>query len=414
MNNAIQFNLGDGYVLAVEDSMVQAKRLEFFFKNNNIQYKIFPNAEEAYDAAINYVPKLIISDIIMPGMNGYEFCRAIKANPTLADVPVILLTSLQDPDDIIRGLQANADNFITKPYDENNLLSRMYHLLENKSIKDSNLTVENIEINFRGNKYVITSSKRQILELLLSVYDTAVKHNKELIEIKSKLEKSNEDILQANKDLDSFSRTVSHDLKSPLSVIIGFTNVILDNPGSKIDDEERSFLQLINKSSLEMAQLIKDLLAFSQSGTVEVMQEDLNIFDIAYELIETITVRYPDKIFGVTIEPDLRAKADPKMIRVLLDNLLGNAFKYSSKQEKPVIYFGRKDYFGNDLYYVKDNGVGFDMSKADSLFHPFVRYHSGEEFSGTGVGLSTVKRIVEKQLLNPGYRATRHLWQCSI
>jgi len=396
MNNSIQFNLGDGYVLAVEDSLVQAKRLEFFFKKHNISYKIFPNAEEAYDAAINSVPKLIISDIIMPGMNGYEFCRTIKSNPTLSDVPVILLTSLQDPDDIIRGLQANADNFITKPYDENNLLTRIYHLLENKSIRDNCSGGENIDINFRGNKYVITSSKRQILELLLSVYDTAVKHNEELIAIKSELEKSNEDILQANKDLDAFSRTVSHDLKSPLSIIIGFINVILDNPDSKINDEERYYLKLINKSSLGMSQLIKDLLAFSQSKTVEVMKEDVNLFSIANELIETITIRYPDKIFELTIEPDLKTKADPKMIRVLLDNLLSNAFKYSSKQEKPVIYFGRKEYYGKDLYYVKDNGVGFDMSRADSLFHPFVRFHSGEEFSGTGVGLSTVKRIVEK------------------
>ncbi|MFA6334897.1 MAG: ATP-binding protein [Bacteroidales bacterium] len=396
MQQSIQFKLGNGYVLAVEDSLVQAKRLEHFFKGNCINYKIFPNAEEAYQEAVRSVPRLIISDIIMPGMDGYDFCRTLKSSATLAGIPVILLTSLQDPDDIIRGLQAGADNFITKPYDETNLLTRMHHLLENKIEGEQVSTGEDLEINFRGNSYSVKSSKRQILELLLSVYETAVQRNEELIAIKSKLEKSNEDLLQANRDLDSFSRTVSHDLKSPLSVIIGFISVILDNPDSKIDEEERSYLKLIHESSLEMSQLIKDLLVFSQSGKVEILQEDVNLSVIVNELVESLRLRYTGVNYNVSVEQDLLAKADQKMIRVVLDNLLGNAFKYSSRQENPEICFGRMDYYGNDLYFVRDNGVGFDMSKAENLFQPFTRYHSGMEYSGTGVGLSTVKRIIDK------------------
>lgn len=353
MNESILFNLGDGYILAVEDSLVQAKRLEYFFKNYKIQYQIFPNAEDAYDAALKSPPKLIISDIMLTGMDGYEFCRRIKSNHDLSDIPVILLTSLQEPDDIIKGLQANADNFLTKPYDNKNLLSRINHLLENNLIKDNDSSRDDLMINFRGNNYIITSSKKQILELLLSVYDTSVQQNEELIAIKAKLEKSNEDILLANRDMELFSQSLSNDLSSSLNLVL--------------------------KSSSEMSKLIKDMLVFSQSGTIGILQDNINLSEIANELIIALRLRYQGKSFDVIIDPDLKTKADPKMIRILLDNLLDNAFKNSSKIEKPVIIFGRKEYYGNDLYFIKDNGTG-----------------SGDDFSGTGVGLSTVKRIIEK------------------
>ena len=118
MSNYSQFILESGYVLAVEDSLVQAKRLEYFFKEHNIKYQLYTNAEDAFRAALIEKPELIISDVVMPGMGGYEFCRQIKSTENLSSVPIILLTSLQDPHDIIKGLQAGADNFITKPYDE--------------------------------------------------------------------------------------------------------------------------------------------------------------------------------------------------------------------------------------------------------------------------------------------------------
>ena len=124
MQTSYQISLGKGYIMAVEDSMVQAKKLKNFFDNNNINNVFFTNAIDAYAAALENVPLLVISDIVMPGMDGYEFCSKLKTHPTLREIPVILLTSLSDPLDIIKGLQAGADNFITKPYEEQYLLSR--------------------------------------------------------------------------------------------------------------------------------------------------------------------------------------------------------------------------------------------------------------------------------------------------
>lgn len=396
MNGSLQLVLDNGYILAVEDSLVQAKRLEYFFKSYGIKYKLYPNAEEAMSGLQNEMPKLVISDIVMPGMDGYEFCHRIKSEGQFSKIPVILLTSLQDPHDIIKGLQAGADNFITKPYDDKYLFSRIQYLLINRDIRFAGSPEMVIELVFRGQKYQINSDKKQILDLLLSVYEAAIQRNDELIAIKAQLEKANENLKQANQDLDAFSRTVSHDLKTPLNAIIGFTDLLLTDLDYKVDDSSKEIIGIINQSAWSMSNLIQDLLQFSRSGQVEIEQEPLNLSQIATESMGTILQRDPSRNLKITIDPDLHAKADPRMIKVVLDNLLGNAFKYSALETNAEIEFGKMDYYGHDLFYVRDNGAGFDMNHAHKLFQPFQRLHSANEFKGTGVGLSTVQRIIEK------------------
>lgn len=388
-----------GYILALEDSLVQAKRIEYFFKKHGFNYTIAASAEEALKEIEREKPTLIISDIVMPGIDGYQFCKKIKEDTQTKDIPVILLTSLQDSSDIIRGLQAGADNFITKPYDEKHLLSRINHLLSNiETEKSETDTFCNypIQLKYREEDFIINSSRKQILNLLISVYDTAVQRNEELTEIKEKLEITNRELIQANEDLDSFAHTVSHDLKSPLSVIIGFTSAILDNPQTTVSQEEKGYIKYVQEASYQMNQLIKDLLAFSQSGRVHIEYKELNLSDIANDIIEDLLLRFPSNTPNIIIEPNLIANADPIMMRVVLDNLLGNAIKYSAKTDAPKIIFGKKEYYGKQLFYITDNGVGFDMSKSDKLFQPFIRLNNSNDFTGTGVGLSTVKRIIDK------------------
>lgn len=396
MNNYSQLILETGYILAVEDSLVQAKRLEHFFKEYNINYQLYVNAEDAYQAVLNEKPELIISDIVMPGMDGYEFCTKIKESKNLSHIPVILLTSLQDPQDIIKGLQSGADNFITKPYDEKYLFSRIQYLLINRDIRFAGSAEMVIELVFRGQKYHINSDKKQILDLLLSVYEAAIQRNDELIAMKAQLEIANEQLKQANQDLEAFSRTVSHDLKTPLNGIIGFSDFLITDNESNLNEESKEWLKYIKESACAMSHLIQDLLQFSKSGLVDLEQEPVDLSKVAKEVIDNILQRDPSRKVMVIVEPDLNAKADPKMIRVVLDNLLGNAFKYSGLKADAEIRFGKKDYYGQDLFYVSDNGAGFDMNKAEKLFQPFQRFHSAQQFKGTGVGLSTVQRIIEK------------------
>lgn len=392
--NNISRLLRGGHIVASEDSLVQAKRLEYLFKKNNLSYKMFHNASDAYDSLLENKPSMVISDVIMPGMNGFEFCKKIKENENLKEIPVMLLTALQDPDDIIKGLQSGADNFVTKPYEEYEILDRISHLLENREIATEVADNSEIKLKFRGTEYHITSSKRQIIDLLISVYETASKRNDELTDIKAQLERSNNELKQANSDLESFSRSVSHDLRSPLSVILGFASAMLDNPDSSISGDEKEFLGYIKDSAEEMSQLIKDLLAFSQSGTTELNRESVNLTKLAKDIIENLMVRYPETKPEFIVQDDLVENADPNLIRVALDNLLGNAVKYSSKSQHPVIKFFMEESFGSVVFCIEDNGDGFD-SEAEDLYKPFVRYH-GDEYTGTGVGLSTVKRIIER------------------
>jgi len=382
--------------MAVEDSMVQARMLRHFFDKNNLNAIIYSTADEAYEAALKRKPVLILSDIIMPGMDGYTFCSKIKQNPNLGEIPVILLTSLRDPLDIVKGLQAGADNFITKPYDENYLLTRIHYLLVNNDIRKSGSGDMVIEIVFQGNKYLINSDKKQILNLLLSVYEAAVHRNDELIEAQQQLQTLNENLKATNQELDAFARTVSHDLKSPLVGVVGFAEVLIQEYGSKLDETGIEYLSFILQSTEKMKLLITDLLHYSRSSRGELSPVMVDMSNLATEITADLKKTYKDKTYTVKLPESIVVNADVSLMKIVLNNLLGNAFKYSGKVESPQIEFGTTQLYGNNVFFIRDNGAGFDMSKAGQMFTPFVRLHSDTEFLGTGVGLSTVKRIIER------------------
>lgn len=376
--------------------MVQAKKLKNFLDQNSIRNILFPTANEAFLAAIADPPVLIISDIVMPGMSGYEFCTKLKTHHILKEIPVILLTSLRDPLDIIKGLQAGADNFITKPYEEQYLLSRIQYLLANRELRKAGSAEMVIEIVFRGNKYAINSEKKQILDLLLSVYEAAIQRNDQLISTQAELEASNENLLAANQELEAFSYTVSHDLRSPLNVVAGYTQLLQADYGDRLDQEGNEYLERMLHSAFSMAKLIDDLLKFSRSGRTVITPEYVNLTDMADKLVDEIKAREKDLKADIQIQRGLLSQADPSLMNVVLDNLIGNALKYSGKIDHPVIIFDKMISGRETVFFVRDNGAGFDMEKADKLFNPFQRLHTNQEFQGTGIGLATVRRIIER------------------
>ena len=396
MYPTFQMTLNSGYIMAVEDSMVQAKKLKNFLDQNSIRNIFFSTANEAFLAAIADPPVLVVSDIVMPGMNGYDFCTKLKNHPILKEIPVILLTSLRDPLDIIKGLQAGADNFITKPYEEQYLLSRIQYLLANRELRKAGSAEMVIEIVFRGNKYAINSEKKQILDLLLSVYEAAIQRNDQLISTQAELEASNENLLAANQELEAFSFTVSHDLRSPLNVVAGYTQLLQADYGNYLDDEGKEYLQRILQSAFSMAKLIDDLLQFSRSGRSPITPEFVNLTEMADKVAEEIKEREKGTKAQIQIQRGLLAQADPNLMHVILDNLIGNAVKYSAKVDHPVIIFDKMTQGREAVFFIKDNGAGFDMAKADKLFNPFQRLHTNKDFQGTGIGLATVRRIIER------------------
>jgi signal transduction histidine kinase/DNA-binding response OmpR family regulator len=178
-------------ILVVEDSPTQALQLQYILEQHNYRTSMLTNGRDALASMHQHKPTMVISDIVMPEMDGYKLCQQIKADANLADIPVILLTSLSDPKDVIKGLECGADNFIVKPYDEDFLLSRIQYILANQRVRRAERTQMGLEIFFAGQTYFITSDRLQILNLLLSTYETAVQQNRQLIATQDSLQQLN-------------------------------------------------------------------------------------------------------------------------------------------------------------------------------------------------------------------------------
>jgi PAS domain S-box-containing protein len=201
---------------------------------------------------------------------------------------------------------------------------------------------------------------------------------------------------EANKELESFSYSVSHDLRAPLRHIDGFSQVLLEDYGGQLDEQGRNHLLRLKKASQRMSQLIDDLLELSRVSRSELDRQATNLSRLAGMILLELKQNQPERQVTWQIMDNIMATGDPRLLRVVLENLLGNAWKYTAKKGEAAIEFGSYPEGGETVYYVRDNGAGFDMRYADKLFAPFQRLHRAEEFEGTGIGLATVKRIVAR------------------
>jgi PAS domain S-box-containing protein len=215
------------------------------------------------------------------------------------------------------------------------------------------------------------------------------------------VQKLNEDLKQraaqleaANKELEAFSYSVSHDLRAPLRSIDGFSHVVLEDYGEQLPPDARGYLERVRAAAQRMAVLIDDLLNLSRVTRTAVQPKFINLSKMAEEIVQGLQEAQPSRQVDFSLVPDLMVEADPHLMHIVLENLLSNAWKFTSKHEQPAIEFGQKDHVKERTFYVRDNGVGFDMAYADKLFGVFQRLHSVSEFPGTGVGLATVQRII--------------------
>jgi light-regulated signal transduction histidine kinase (bacteriophytochrome) len=215
------------------------------------------------------------------------------------------------------------------------------------------------------------------------------------------VQKLNEDLKQraaqleaANKELEAFSYSVSHDLRAPLRSIDGFSHVVLEDYGEQLPADARGYLERVRAAAQRMAVLIDDLLNLSRVTRTAVQPKFINLSKMADDIVQGLQETQPDRQVTFSLTPDLMVEADPHLMHIVLENLLSNAWKFTSKHEQPVIEFGQRAHVKERTFYVRDNGVGFDMAYADKLFGVFQRLHSVSEFPGTGVGLATVQRII--------------------
>jgi light-regulated signal transduction histidine kinase (bacteriophytochrome) len=200
----------------------------------------------------------------------------------------------------------------------------------------------------------------------------------------------------ANKELESFSYSVSHDLRSPLRAIEGFSKALLEDYATVLDETGEHYLQNVNQATMRMSELIEDLLTLSRITRAEIRRQKVNITQLAREVAQRIQPVNGTRKVTLTVEEGMIAFADYRLVNIVLDNLLANAWKYTSKTQHAEIEVGMKRTDGEEVFFVRDNGAGFDMSRASNLFGPFQRMHTLSEFEGTGIGLATVKRIIHR------------------
>jgi light-regulated signal transduction histidine kinase (bacteriophytochrome) len=222
-------------------------------------------------------------------------------------------------------------------------------------------------------------------------------------EIEAGLEKTRKEVVKArdaaeasNKELAAFSYSVSHDLRAPLRSIDGFSQALLEDYHEKLDETGKANLERVRAATQKMGSLIDDMLKLSRITQSELKREAVDLSKMVLAIAEEHQKLNPDRSFDVTVQEGIMVQGDPYLMRIAMENLIGNAWKFTGKEVHPRIEFGTTVKDGETACFVRDNGAGFDMAYVGKLFGTFQRLHTADEFPGTGIGLATVQRIIHR------------------
>jgi two-component system sensor kinase len=546
-------------ILIAEDSPTQAEKLRYSLERHGYQVITAKNGREALELVAKSKPDLLISDIVMPEMDGYELCHFIRSDRGMKDLPILFLSVLSEPTDIMKSLECGADGFIMKPCKEEVLIERIRLLIANQALRKRDQEQNPVEVTFYDKKYQVNADRVQILNLLLSTYEAAVEKNSQLfkaqketaaqaaelaaqskelrrlasfpqmnpqpvlemdvdgrityynpaaeealgkmempadprdflpddlkdilvaarktgerhfqrevaingtvffenfyfaeqfnalrvyaVEVterkrqekelqkllaeqqalteeltatneelatqaeeltlqKEELERLNDNLRaerqlleMANEELESFSYSVSHDLKTPIRAIEGFSRMLMGEHADKLDAEGLRLLKVITDNTRLVHTLIDDLRVMSSLGRWQLRKSVVNLSSMARQVFEQFRAQEPESNLQLIIKDLPPGLGDQSLLYQVMQNLLGNAVKFTGSREKGIIEVGGWTDDKENIYYVKDNGVGFDPRYVTNLFRPFQRLHICAEYEGTGIGLAIVKRIIQR------------------
>lgn len=310
-------------------------------------------------------------DCILLSASELELCQRVKETPGMRDIPLVIITDREDAVTTVDCLAAGADDTIVRSLDVDLLRARLRAQLRRRQLE--------------------SERRRYQQEMLQKELEVAqARAASELAEARAVLIAQLED---KNRELEAFSYSVSHDLRAPLRAIMGFSAALERDCGETIGDKGKFYLDRVIKSGERMSLLIDDLLALASISTAHLDLRRCNLSEMARQVLDDLRAAHPDRAVEVEVEPNLEARADSRLLKILLENLLGNAWKYTGQRPDARIQFDRP---APNQFCIRDNGAGFDMASAEKLFAPFQRLHSASEFEGTGVGLATVQRVVSR------------------
>ncbi len=327
-------------ILLVDDTPEHIAAAVAVLRDNHFKIRIATKGSTALKLIQQRQPDLILLDVYMPEMDGFEVCKTLKSNPDYSTIPIIFLTSSNDEDSIKKGFELGAQDYVVKPFNISELLARVHTHI--------------------------------------------------------KLKRQTESLLKANRELDSFCYSISHDLKAPLLSIGKLTEYLADDYAETLDKDGHELILTIQEKAQEVTNIIDHLLEFSRMSEMPMNIETIHLGPLFQEVYDELLKLEPSRQIQLIMQPLPDIQGDPVMIKLLIGNIFSNALKYTRNTEKARLEVTASENNAEYIIALKDNGAGFDMRYASRLFKVFQRLHSDKEFKGSGVGLAISQKIVQR------------------
>jgi signal transduction histidine kinase len=383
-------------VLVVDDSRSDRKVIRYNFEWHGCQVFEAANGQQGLELAVHEKPDLIISDCLMPLMDGFRFLYELKKLTELRAIPFVFYSAVYTGSkEAELALSLGARAFIEKPKEPDQLWEEVGRIMATPSAGEGGAVPRIWQENefLRDYSQLVAGKLEEKVRELSEVNESLLRLNSELeqrvIERTTQLE-------AANRELEMFSYTVSHDMRAPLRHLDGFSQALIEEYAGKLNTTGKEYLDRIKKSSRRMLEMIDAILELSRFAQGRVARESVDLSAMVREIADGLQRSEPERVVVFRISEGMAVRGDAKLLRVVLENLIGNAWRFSAPTKEALIEFYPTEWEGRLAFAVRDNGVGFDMAYADKLFAPFQRLQSVEEFSGRGIGLAIVKRIIAR------------------
>jgi two-component system, sensor histidine kinase and response regulator len=355
-------------LLLIDDKEANLFALEQLLEKQDRVFLKATTGRDGLKRALDHEVDLIILDVQMPEMDGFEVAQILKSNKRTKDIPIIFASAeKKERQSIIQGFEEGAVDYLPKPLDPELTKAKVSVLLkiqlQNRQLQEKNLALQQAD--------------------------------ERISRLNVDLQKNLGQLEAANKELESFSYSVSHDLRSPIRAMLGYARIVEEEQTGKLNDAASRAIKIIQDNAQKMNRMIDDLLAFSKLGRQALQHLYVDMDALVRTVLTDLHQRLPYQP-EIVVHDLLPAHADTALLAHVWTNLISNAMKYSSKATQPRVEIGAHAGDNEVQYYVKDNGAGFDMKYADKLFQVFQRLHKAADFEGTGVGLAIVQRIIAR------------------
>ena len=378
-------------ILIADDSRTQRERLRMLLARAGYEVETASDGQEAMGRVEQSPPDLIVSDVVMPGMDGFAFCQAVRANPATRRVPFILVTEWSAPNDVVRGLEAGADNFLPKPYDEDQLLGRIERIFQQLELRSGGRQDVEVTMQVGGRTLAVTADKQQIIELLFSTFEELGRVNAELQEAAAEADR-------ANRAKSEFLSRMSHELRTPLNAILGFGQLLEID---ELSPEQLDGVRQILGGGRHLLDLINEVLDISriEAGRLSLSIEPVPVAKVLQEALDLVRPLIDQRGIRLEVPPEglceRHVRADRQRLKQIVINLLSNAVKYNRREGTVSISCRETSRQGLRIE-VRDTGHGIALDKLERLFTPFDRLGAEESTEeGTGLGLALARKLAE-------------------